>query len=177
MADKDDDKQKGEGGAKKKSPIKLIAIVAVLMLVEGAVVYGVVSMTSPSSSKAADLELQSEEQAALEEPVEIELAAGRYLNLTTGRAWSWKAEIYVRSKEKHRAEIESTVERNRVRIDEMISEVFARSEDQHLREPGRETLKRRLLEIAQRVFGTDADDNPIVTDVMIVGFQGSPIDY
>jgi len=176
MADKAAEGETGQSQGK-KSPIKLIAIVATLMVLEGAAVYGVVTMTSPSSGRAAELELRQEALAQQEEPVEIELATGRYLNLSTGRAWSWKAEIYVRSKEKHRDEITSTIERNRVRIDEMVSEVFARSEDRHLREPGRETLKRRLLGVTRRVFGTDADDEPIVDEVMIVGFQGSPIDY
>ncbi|MEM0983815.1 MAG: hypothetical protein AAGI17_07690 [Planctomycetota bacterium] len=162
---------------KKGSPVKMIAIVAVLMLVEGIGVYGLVTLTSPARGAAAELALENAELAAEEQPVEIELAKGRYLNLQTGRAWSWRARIYVRAKSRNQTYIEEQTERNRVLIDEKISEVFARSPDRNLREPGRETLKRQLLAVAHEVFGTDADDEPRVDEVMIVDFQGNPIDY
>lgn len=162
---------------KKGLPLKLIVVVAGLMLLEGVAVVGLMMFTAGGASSAAELSIEGQEQAEREQPTEIELTAGRFLNLSTGRAWQWQAEIFVRTRNKHADRVRGEIERRKVEIDEGVSEIFARAQERHLREPGRETLKRQILAYAHEVFGNDSSGVPRVEEVMIVGYRGSPIDY
>ncbi|MEL6328641.1 MAG: hypothetical protein AAFR38_03185 [Planctomycetota bacterium] len=158
-------------------PLKMIVVVGGLMLVEAVAVMGIMVFTAGGSTSAGELAIEGAEAADREQPVEVELTKGRFLNLSTGRAWQWQAEIYVRVRKKNVDKISSEIERRRVEIDEGVSEIFARAQERHLREPGRETLKRQMLAFAVEVFGADSNGVPRVDEVMIVNYRGSPIDY
>lgn len=161
---------------KKSSPIPMIGVIAVVMVLEAVGVAVLVSMMGGDTTAAA-VAIEDEELAALEAPVEVKLVDGRFLNMSTGRAWQWTAEIYIRVRQKHVEKIEGEIESRQYEIMESVSVIFARAQNVHLQEPGRETLKAQLLALTHTLFGVDDDEEPRVEDVMIVGYRGSPIDY
>jgi len=109
-------------------------------------------------------------------PVEIELMKGQFQNMSTGRVWEWRAEIFLRVRQKNVAEIESIMERDKALIQEGISKIFGRAQDRHLREPGRETMTRQITTYLNEIFGVDADEFPLIDRVLIPELKGFPAD-
>lgn len=164
--------------AKKKSlPIKTIAIVAVIMLLEGVGVFALVSMTgAPSSAKAAML--AEGDEAAGEVVEEVELIKSRFQNLSTGRVWDWQTEIFLKVRQKNRQHVEKTLERRRAEISEGISRIFRRAQHAQLSEPGLSSITRQVDAFILDIFGTDpADDSPYVERVLIPKCDGYPSDF
>ena len=81
---------------KKKLPIKVIGIIAVIMLLEGAGVFFFVSMTGKTPQDAMAT-LEGEAEAKLLEPVEIELIKGNFQNMQTGKTWNWSIDVSIRN--------------------------------------------------------------------------------
>jgi flagellar basal body-associated protein FliL len=172
-----DEETKGESteSSSKGGGLKTIIIVAVLMLAEAGGLFVLINMMN--GPKAADAsQLVGLEGTGEEAPVEIELVKGQYQNMSTGRVWEWRAEIFLRVRQKNVAEIESIMERDKALIQEGISKIFGRAQDRHLREPGRETMTRQLTTYLNEIFGVDADEFPLVDRVLVPELKGFPAD-
>jgi flagellar basal body-associated protein FliL len=165
-----------EGGGSKGGGMKMILIVAVLMIVEGAGVFFLVSsMGGPKSVEAT--ELAGLEGTGEEAPVEIELVNERFQNMQTGRVWEWRVEIFLRVRQKNVDEITAIQERDAATIKQGVALIFRRAHDRHLREPGLETITRQITTyLNEEVFGLDADGLPRVERVIIPECKGFPAD-
>ncbi|TVQ61705.1 MAG: hypothetical protein EA378_08140 [Phycisphaerales bacterium] len=161
------DEQQAEASPPKKKSMKTILIVAGLMILEGVAVLGFVMMTglAPGLTKAMDL--QGEDAADRERPVEILLMEDKFPNLTTGRVWLYDAQIWLRVRQKNVPRVEQIMERRRAEIAEQVGLIFSRAQDRQLKEPGRETITRQLQTYLQEVFEHDADGLPRVERVMV----------
>jgi flagellar basal body-associated protein FliL len=166
----EDNKQEGQSRKSRKTP----ALVAGLMLLEGAAVFGVVKFFAGPST--AEAQLVGEELAGEEAPVEILLVNDTFQNMQTGRVWEWRVEIQLRLRQKNRAEVTRIQERDAATIREGIALIFRRAHDRHLREPGLETIQRQLTTYLNEVFGTDPDGVPRIERVIIPECKGFPAD-
>jgi flagellar basal body-associated protein FliL len=158
-------------GGKKKLPI----IVAGLMLLEGAAVFGLVKFLGGGPGEA-DAGLVGEELAGEQAPVEILLVSDAFQNMQTGRVWEWRVEIYLRVRQKNAEEVKRVQERDSATIKEGIALIFRRAHDRHLREPGLETIQRQVQTYVNETFGTDPDGIPRVDRVIISECKGFPAD-
>lgn len=161
--------------AEKKGGKKLPIIIATLMLVEGAAVFGVVKVLSggPSDAEAA---IEGEALAGEQAPVEILLVNDAFQNMQTGRVWEWRVEIYLRVRQKNVEEVQRVQTRDSAMIKEGIALIFRRAHDRHLREPGLETVQRQITTYVNEVFGSDPDGIPRVDRVLIPECKGFPAD-
>jgi len=163
------DSEKSGGG------LKMIIIIALIMIVEGAGVFFVVSkMGGPKSVEAS--ELVGLEGTGVEAPIEVELLKGQFQNMQTGRVWEWRVEMFLRIREKNQPEIARLMERDAATIKEGVALIFRRAHDRHLREPGLETITRQVTSYLNDQFGVDADGIPLIDRVIIPECKGFPAD-
>ncbi len=178
MADEETQAQAaGEGAEESKGggKLKMIIIVAVMMIAEGAGVFFLVSSMGGPKTVAAT-ELEGLEGTGEEAPVEIELVKDRFQNMQTGRVWEWRVEIFLKVRQKNVDEILAIQERDAAAIKEGVARIFRRANDRHLREPELETITRQLTTYLNTVFGLDADGFPRIDRVIIPECKGFPAD-
>ncbi len=155
-----------DGAQPKKLGIKFIAIVAVLMIAEGAGVYFLVSMTSGSSASAMSIE--GTEEAGREQTTEVLLIEDRFQNVSSGTVWLWDTSIYLQVRNKNIDRVEKVMKQREAEIKEGVAKIFRRAEDKHLRDdPGLETITRQLTAYLNDVFGTDRDDLSLIERIII----------
>jgi flagellar basal body-associated protein FliL len=174
MADKE---QAAETQAepKKKNPLVLFGVVGVLMLLEALGVYVLITMTSPKATEAqVDLVEGEDDDSRLSELLLVE---DRFINISTGRVWQWQATIYLKVMNKNLERVQAEMEKRRAEINEGIAEIIAGAQDRHLREPGRETVKRQLTAYVNEVFGVDGEGVNRVNSVVISRWLPSPMDF
>ncbi|MHA7812422.1 MAG: hypothetical protein ACX94C_03365 [Phycisphaerales bacterium] len=175
MADEENKPEGQEEAPKKGGGMKTVLIVAALMLLEAGGLFVLINaMGGPSAVDAS--ELQGLEGTGAEAPVEVELVSDQFQNMQTGRVWEWRAQIYLRVRQKNVDEISRIMERDAAMLKEGISMIFGRAQDRHLREPGRETLTRQLTTYLNEIFGYDADELPLIDRVLIPELKGFPAD-
>ena len=167
--------EEGSDQPKKSGPLKMIIVVAVMMILEGAGVFFLVSsMGGPDMVEATELE--GLEGTGEEAPVEIALVEERFQNMQTGRVWEWRVEIFLRVRQKNVDEIVAIQERDAATIKEGVAMIFRRANDRHLREPGLETITRQLTTYLNEIFGLDPDGLPRIDRVIIPECKGFPAD-
>jgi len=158
--------------AKKKLPMKMIIILAVVMVAEG-VIFGAgyfIFGDKPPTVQAEGLD--KDDKAAEFELVEVLLIGDKFQNTRQGaQAYLYDATIYVVVQQRHRGYIETEIEDQMARISQEVTEVFARAEPAQLNEPDRLTLKRQILDKCKERFGEDADGEPYVRDVVISNWK------
>jgi flagellar basal body-associated protein FliL len=161
-----------ETPVKKKLPVKLLIILGVVMVVEGAI-FGAGYMIFGDKPPAVQAEgLDTDDKAAEFELVEVLLIGDKFQNTRQGaQAYLYDATIYVVVQQRHRSMIETEIEEQMARISQEVTEVFARAEPAQLNEPDRLTLKRQILDRCQDRFGDDADGEPYVRDVVISNWK------
>ena len=159
---------------KKGLPIKTIVVILVMMVVEGVVLIGAISMLGkPSDVQATGLS----EIDPMEQMVEIPVLSERFVNKSTGRAWLWDTEIVVKVKQLHAEQVTTLIDQRRAEIRTAINSIWATGQDAYFHEPGRATLTRQVLEYFHDTFGEDpATEEPLVKDVLIPKCLGFPSD-
>ncbi|MEM6258356.1 MAG: flagellar basal body-associated FliL family protein [Planctomycetota bacterium] len=158
--------------AKKKLPMKMIIILAIVMVVEGAILTGGFFLFSDKPPAVQAEGLQADDKAAEFELVEILLIGDKFQNTRQGaQAYLYDATIYVLVQQRHSAHVEAEIQEKMNRISQEITEIFARAEPAQLNEPDRLTLKRQILERCEKRFGDDADGEPYVRDVVISNWK------
>lgn len=175
MADEKPDKEATEEEQpKKKAPILTLAIVAVVMVLEGIGAIGFIMFSGSGAADASANSIEGEELAEQEKTVEIALVDGRFQNHTGGNAWSWNFEAVLQVKKKNEEEINLEIERRKAEITEGVALIIRRSAHAHLMEPGLETLHRQVAAYIEQVFGFDPDGEHLVERVLIPRCQGYP---
>lgn len=158
--------QSGESTGSKKLGIKTLAMIAAMMVAEGAGVYFLVSMTSGSGASAMDI--TGTDEAGREQTKEILLIEDRFPNVTSGTVWLWDTAVYLQVRNKNAERVEKIMAQREAEIKEGIARIFRKAEDRHLRDdPGLETITRQLTAYLNDTFGTDRDDLPLIERVII----------
>jgi hypothetical protein len=165
-----------EAPAKKKPPLKVIAVVGGLMVAEAAGVYLFVGMTG-HGPQTAEAQVHGAEGHADDEAVEIELVDDKFQNLQTGRVWMWDIAIYLKAKKKHETYITEELVRRDAEIREGVGQIIRRAQHGNLREPDLTTLNRQLAAYFGTVFKPDAHGNSRIDRVLIPKCKGLQIDY
>jgi flagellar basal body-associated protein FliL len=180
----DDAKKKEEGGAaadaapaKKGLPIKTIAIVVVVMIVEAIAVFAVVGMSSKKPVEAEAKELHGEDHADKEAQVEIPLIEEKFQNMSTGRVWVWDTSVVIKVKKKNEEFVTHQLEARDAEFKEGLSMIFRRAQHSQLKEPGLETLNRQLLAFVNHALGPDAEGVNRVERVLFPKCKGFPADF
>jgi flagellar basal body-associated protein FliL len=168
-------KDAAEAPAKKKSRIKVIGMVAGIMILEAAGVYFLVGMSGPKHA-AAEVGVQGAEQAAGQEPVEIDLVDDRFQNMQTGHVWMWEIQVVIKTSKKNEPFISSELEKRSAEIKEGIAQIVRRAQYTHLKEPDLITLSRQFTAFCDKVFGHDAQGNSRVDRIMIPKCRGVDIE-
>lgn len=84
-------------------PVKTIAMVAVMLVLEAALIIGAMKMFGkPSEVKAVNVEEAHHDDS--QTLVEIPLINERFTNASSGRVWMWDTEIIIQSMKKHAGE-------------------------------------------------------------------------
>lgn len=157
---------------KKKLPLKMLIIIAVVMLVEGAIIGGGILIFGESPSPVQAEGLDTNDKAAEFELVEVLLIGGKFQNTRQGaQSYLYDTTISVLVQRRHQQYIDAEIVEHEKRISAEITEVFARAEPAQLNEPDRLTLKRQILEKCESRFGDDADGEPYVRDVVISNWK------
>ncbi len=179
-AKKDDKPQAAPAGdaapAKKGLPIKTIAIVAVVMVVEAIAVFMILSMMGPKK-----VEAHVDEHAIVadhsDSTVEIQIADEKFQNLQTGRVWLWDIAVFVQVKQKNQEKVEATLKQRNAEVKEEISRIISRAQHVQLKEPDRQTLLRQFTAALNKVFENDEHGAPVVERVLIPKCRGFPADF
>ena len=172
----DEETQDQQEQPKKKSPIKMIAIVGGIMVIEAVAVLGF-TMFAGGKPTAAEAGIEGADQSGLEQLVEISLVADKFQNLQSGRVWLWDTEVYLKVRSKDQEFIEKELERRRAEVTQGVAQIIRKASQNQLKEPGLETLTRQFSAYAHSVFGTDAEGENHVQSVIIPKCRGFPADY
>lgn len=175
MAEQKEKEKAAAAPAKAKPPIKMIGAVAVVMIVEAVGVYLLVGM-SGARAQTASAEVQGADQAALSQPVEIELVDDKFQNMQTGRVWMWDTQIVIKAKKKNEEFIEGELTKRSAEIKEGVAQIMRRAQHSHLREPELTTLNRQLTAYLDKTLGPDADGNSRIERVLIPKCRGFQIE-
>lgn len=203
MADKPADKAPDQVDPPKKGlSMKTIVAVLVMLVVEGVVIVGAVTMFGrPSEVKGVGLDHGHDDaQDAL---VEIPVLVEKFTNSASGRVWIWDTEIVMVVKEKHAGPdpnakegegdghgggggtkdehaaggVRAELLARRAQVRTGIGAIFSSAQQSYFTEPGRETLSRQTLAYLREVFGKDAEGHERVEAVLIPKCLGFPADY
>ncbi len=168
----DETPQPAAAPAKKKLPVKLLIVIAIVMVVEGAVLGAGFMLFGEKPPEVAAEGLKVDEQALLMDHMEVLLIGDKFQNTRQGaQAYLYDAMIYVVIRKRDEAFIKDEITKQNARISEEITEIFARAEPAQLNEPDRLTLKRQIKERCEKRFGEDADGEPYVKDVVISNWK------
>lgn len=168
----EEDATNEETPAKKGLPKKMLIIIAVVMVVEGAILGAGFLLFGESPPPVSAQGLTPDDKAMQLEPIEVLLIGDKFQNTRHGaQAYLYDATIYVVVQRRHESYIQTEIESNMARISQEVTEVFARAEPAQLNEPDRLTLKRQILEKCEKRFGEDADGEPYVSDVVISNWK------
>lgn len=117
---------------KKKSPVMLVAIIAILMIMEGAGIFVFVAMTSkgPKDAFANTSALQPDENMA-----ELLLIEDKFNNSTEGRTYRFEVEIYLKIREENKEFIEKRLEARKNEIRDRVGQIIRTTQVSQLREP------------------------------------------
>lgn len=166
-----------EGAPEKKKglPIKTIAVIAVIMIVEAAAVFFVFGMLAkPKESHAeAPKTLEHDESNEIQE---IEIANDKFQNLSTGRVWIWDISLFVQVKNKNAERIEKLLEQRKAEMQEGIGQIISRAQHAQLKEPDRQSLNRQLSGYLLKIIGSDTEGKAYFERVLIPKCRGYPTD-
>ncbi len=152
---------------KKKLPIKTIAVLAVVLIVEAVAIIGVFSMSGQPSDIQADPTAKTESDLA-EQMVEELVVAEKFQNVRSGKPFIYDTEVYITMKRKHQADAASKLSLMSNSIREDIRTIFSRADPGHLDEPTLSTLERQIKAVLDSRLEFDVDTgDPIVESVII----------
>jgi flagellar basal body-associated protein FliL len=159
---------------KARSPMKMIAIIATIMLIEGGAVYFFMLKSGPQAIHAAEVVTSNEPDP--DESIEIPLLAEKFQNMQTGRVWVWDTQIVLKVKRRNEIYVKRQLESRAAEVAEGVAMIFRRAQHAHLREPGLETINRQLTAFLADMLGKDSDNKPRVDRVILPKCKGFPAD-
>jgi flagellar basal body-associated protein FliL len=165
--------ESGAAPAPAKKPVAAIAVVAILMLAEGAGVYMFVGRTGPQPVAAA---VEGKEDAQHDATVEVPLIEDKFQNMQSGRVWVWDSELVLKVRSKNHEFVAKVLEDHAAEIKEGVSQIFRRAQHSQLKEPGLETINRQVSSFISQMLGKDGDGKERLERVVIPKCKGFPAD-
>ncbi len=163
---------------KKGLPIKAIAVVLVMLVVEaGAIVAFMSMMGRPAQVNAVQIQDNAGQDAAA--LVEIPVLHEKFTNSRQGRVWIWDVEVIVQVRQANSDLVTSEIEGKKALIRTGVSKIIAAAQHAYFNEPGRETLTRQIQEFlnSKDVVAPNAEGEPRIEAVLLPGCIGFPADY
>jgi flagellar basal body-associated protein FliL len=189
MADKKpDDKEKKPGApatdaataspAKKKGGIKVIGVVAVLMIVEGAGLFFALK-GGPAKTEAGEVHPNLENDPANEKE-EVLIVEDQFQNLQTGSVWIWDVSVYAEVKAKNSEKLTELLKRRSAAVREGIGQIFSRAQHAQLKEPEHLTLNRQITAFMGKLIAEEAptaeagEEDKLIDRILIPKCRGFP---
>lgn len=130
--------------APKKKRFGTVAIVAVVMVVEGVALFAVMKMMGGKPEHAAAAEAAEPVARPVLDDEEIQVVQLRALNVKSGRPVLYNLKVFVRVSADKADAIRKTFEKKRATIEDIIARIVRSAEPTHLSEDGLETLRRQI---------------------------------
>lgn len=166
-----------EAKAKKGLPIKVIAIVAVIMVLEAVAVVFVLGMLGGPKKSEAQVDPATLHHDESNEIQEIELVDDKWQNLTTGRVWIWDVAVVIQVKNKNVERVEKVLEQRGNQIREGVGQIVSKAQHAQLKEPERQSINRQIAAYLEKVVGTSDEGQSLVERVIIPKCRGFPADF
>lgn len=160
--------------ARRKSKAPLI--VGAVMVVEAALIVGVVKFVGAGAGSAQAHQIEGQAEASALATVEIPLVDEKFQNMQTGRVWIWDTTIVLKVKQKNKEFVEKELERRKSEIKEAVAMIFRKATHAQLKEPGLDAVGRQLTALVNQIFGVDAEGRERVDRVLIPRCRGFPAD-
>lgn len=161
-----------DSAAKKKSPVKMIAIVAVLMIAEAIGVFMFIGATGKQPAEAEAHSLSGETEADNESTVELPLIEEKFQTMNGSQVWIWQTIMALKVKKKNESFVKDKLKQHESEIKEQLSVLFRKAQPAQLREPGLETLNRQVTAYLSRILGKDPNGHERFDRLLIPKCQG-----
>ena len=164
--------------ASKKSGKKTLIMVAAMLIVEAAVILGVMKFLGGGPKQVSAVQMAHADQASPgDKIVETLVLDARMPNNKSGVSYIYAAEIYVQVRERHLSKVKGEIEQFQNEIKADVTAIWRSAEPQYFQEPKLENLTRKVTTLLNDRFGDDKERNePIVHKVVIVMSTGFRID-
>jgi flagellar basal body-associated protein FliL len=162
-----------EGAAPKKGkPMKLVAIVGGVMVLEAVALFMVLGATSAKPQGANAAELHGKDVVADERTIEVPLLEEEFQTMQGSQIWIWDTNIVLQVKKKNETHVTQVLEERAAEISEAIAQMFRRASPNQLREPGMETLNRQVTAFMAKLLGKDSEGKERLEKVLIPKCRG-----
>jgi hypothetical protein len=164
--------------APKKSGKKMMIMVAVMLIVEGAILLGVMKFLGGGPKPVSAVQMAHADQANPgDKIVETLVLDAKMPNNKSGVSYIYATEVYVQVRERHLEKVKAEIEQFQNEIKADITAIWRSAEPQYFQEPKLENLTRKVTSLLNDRFGEDKEHNePIVHKVVIVMSTGFRID-
>jgi flagellar basal body-associated protein FliL len=152
--------------APKRSPIKVLLMVVMVLVLEGATI-GLTIMFSGGPAKVEGHGIKPDVAAEDATLVELQVAKEKFANQRTGRTYLYDTEIYITVHAKDGDKIKDKVAAMQAQLATEIATIFRRAEPAHLLEPTLATLTRQIKAALDERVGKDAEGKPLVQEALI----------
>lgn len=151
---------------KKGLPVKTIAVIAGVLLMEALTVVGVLMFSGgPEEVKAeGDLGKLVNDDA---KDVEILVVAAKFQNARQGKIFQYDTEVFIVGKKKYEEKLTEAVKTKSAQIRTEIDAIFGRAEPNHLLAADRTTIARQVTAVLEKLLGEDEEGKPLVRKVLI----------
>lgn len=167
MAEAKQDKDAPQEAGGKKSPTRVVIMVAVIMLVEAGVLIGVAMLTRTPAVKAEN-GFQSLAEATLNKVVEVPIVRDRFPNNKQGVLYLYDTQITARVKARNENAIADFVDGNQALIKTTIAALWRNAEPRHFDEPLLSTLTRQAEEALKEIMPKDATTGESLIDAILL---------
>lgn len=148
--------QESLGGKRKLLPVPVVVIL-LLMVAEGVGVFFLANVLGPDPKSVIGAEMGDGEGEAKQDDsfAELEIAECRPSNKMAGKFINFHIRVSALVSSDDLEGAEALARGKRAQLEDCVNTVIRRSAPKHFNEPGYETLKRRLKQEIDRVFGDD----------------------
>lgn len=167
MADARPDKEPTPETPARKSSLKVILMVAVIMLVEAGVLIGVAMFTRSPEVKADSGFVTSQEEA-LNRIVEVPVVHDRFPNSKQGVLYLYDTQVTARVKVRNQKIITEFAENNQALIKTTIAALWRNAEPRHFDEPLLSTLTRQAEEALKEIMPRDPTSGESLIDKILL---------
>ena len=167
MPDPKPEKDATKEAPARKSSLKIIIMVAVIMVIEAGVLIGVAMFTRSPQVKA-DSGFLSQQEQALNRIVEVPVVRDRFPNSKQGVLYLYDTQITARVKTRHQKAITDFAEGNQALIKTTIAALWRNAEPRHFDEPLLSTLTRQAEEALKQIMPKDPTSGESLIDEILL---------
>ncbi len=160
----------------KPKGVKTLMLVAALLVLEGAGIFGVMKfMGGPSPVQGVQLDLEAEaEQNRL---VEVLVIQEKLPNQSTGRIWLYDTEIYISVRARDQADVEKLLTDRAAEIRTSIRGIWAKAHHEDFKEPQLQRLTTQAHDYLMKLVDGGQVEEPRIAKVLIARCNGFRADF